>query len=780
MNKLKNIIGMTLAEVLIVIGIIAVLGGVASVAVWNYQRSLGQLERDGIAKEIFVAAQNHLTAAYGAGYLGLKEPESNLVPNPFGTKASDGAYYYVVNSSDPSYSTPAVFEQMLPFGSIDETVRTGGSYIVRYQKDTGTVLDVFYCSRNGSPTQYNHILGSGEYTTVMELTGDSKKSDRRTYKNGGDSILGWYGGTEAATLATIKLKAPSIEIENRDKLKVKVTDSSSNGTDYEGKYSLKLIITGEQSHAQKSYTLLISSGSGEIPEVTRLETGTAYTIILDDITTSGLHFCEIQGETNEPNATPENPRKINFIPGENITVQAVAYSIKELANVAYSTEKKTNSLFADGTTTTTAQISSMRHLENLDATISNLDANDLSGKLNISSAEQANDLNWAIFNSIPVTIYGYNGSSSKELTTTAGNYYPIEPDYPLSYDGKSHSISGVVVNSAQISSSYARVNAGLFGSVSKVSAINNLELIDFSITGTTCAGALAGTLEDCTVTNVLARNSAGASTAKITASGTDSNAGGLIGNLVSGTIQYSAAAVLVGDSTTKPTNAGGLIGSASGQIINCYSGGHTKNGSYEEWVEGNAHPYDVTGGTAGGLVGSSSASISGSYSTCSVSGTTAGGFAGSASGSIENCYATGLVEGTTKYAFLASDPPATFTGNYYYRVINEVEKAQDGKTVTEPMKPYPSAGEVISHLSKMKPIDLNADSYNTFVGAWDNWNLARAFDSALVKYYSGKYPLRAVQQLPIPEDGAKSKTSDYFVSTHYGDWPSPEVFFINE
>ena len=73
MNKLKNRIGMTLAEVLIVVGIIAVLGGVASVAVWNYQRSLGQLERDGIAKEIFVAAQNHLTAAYGAGYLGLQE-----------------------------------------------------------------------------------------------------------------------------------------------------------------------------------------------------------------------------------------------------------------------------------------------------------------------------------------------------------------------------------------------------------------------------------------------------------------------------------------------------------------------------------------------------------------------------------------------------------------------------------------------------------------------------------------------------------------------------------
>jgi prepilin-type N-terminal cleavage/methylation domain-containing protein len=89
MKKLKNNIGMTLAEMLIVVAIIGVLGGVAFVAVWNYQRSMGQLERDGIAKEIFVAAQNHLTAAYGEGYLGLKEPASgSSETNPFGTKAA--------------------------------------------------------------------------------------------------------------------------------------------------------------------------------------------------------------------------------------------------------------------------------------------------------------------------------------------------------------------------------------------------------------------------------------------------------------------------------------------------------------------------------------------------------------------------------------------------------------------------------------------------------------------------------------------------------------------
>jgi hypothetical protein len=63
------------------------------------------------------------------------------------------------------------------------------------------------------------------------------------------------------------------------------------------------------------------------------------------------------------------------------------------------------------------------------------------------------------------------------------------------------------------------------------------------------------------------------------------------------------------------------------------------------------------------------------------------------------------------------------------------------------MEPYPSAGEVSSHLSSVKPIDLNADSYNKFVGAWDDWNPARAYDSSLVQYYSGSYTLRTVDEL---------------------------------
>ena len=132
-----------MAEMLIVVAIIVILCGVAFIAVWNYQRSMGQLERDGIAKEIFVAAQNHLTAAYGEGYLGHTAgyfgTEDFITTDEKGREIA-GDYYYIVNGGTPS---AGVFEQMLPFGSVDETVRLGGSYIIHYQKDTGLVLDVF-------------------------------------------------------------------------------------------------------------------------------------------------------------------------------------------------------------------------------------------------------------------------------------------------------------------------------------------------------------------------------------------------------------------------------------------------------------------------------------------------------------------------------------------------------------------------------------------------------------------------------------------------------------
>ena len=60
-NKQKRRAAFTLAEFLTVIAIVGILASLSFVAVIHYQRKLRRLEMDQTAKEIFLAAQNHLT-----------------------------------------------------------------------------------------------------------------------------------------------------------------------------------------------------------------------------------------------------------------------------------------------------------------------------------------------------------------------------------------------------------------------------------------------------------------------------------------------------------------------------------------------------------------------------------------------------------------------------------------------------------------------------------------------------------------------------------------------
>jgi hypothetical protein len=86
-------------------------------------------------------------------------------------------------------------------------------------------------------------------------------------------------------------------------------------------------------------------------------------------------------------------------------------------------------------------------------------------------------------------------------------------------------------------------------------------------------------------------------------------------------------------------------------------------------------------------------------------------------------------------------------------------------------------------LAQLKPIDLDAETYNTFVGSQSSWNSARAYDSVLVKYYSGRYTMRTVDELidsTVPPTGSGYENwNQLFVTTHYGDWPAPEIFVVN-
>ena len=148
--------GFTMAEMLIVLAIIGVLAGVAFIAAQNHQRSMAQLERDTIAKEIYFAAKNHLTMAESQGYLtgtadsvdskffGWDEEADDSAKTGVTVNANTGKIYFAVVNGGTSFASTPILDLMLPFGSIDETVRGGGSYIIRYQANPAIVLDVFY------------------------------------------------------------------------------------------------------------------------------------------------------------------------------------------------------------------------------------------------------------------------------------------------------------------------------------------------------------------------------------------------------------------------------------------------------------------------------------------------------------------------------------------------------------------------------------------------------------------------------------------------------------
>ena len=822
--------GFTMAEMLIVVAIIAVLSGVAFIAVERHQRGLAQLERNAIAKEIFFAAQNHLTMAESQGYLGVTD---------FGTHPDDSivkdVYFLTNGGSAPGAGT--MLELMLPFGSIDETVRSGGSYLIVYQANPAVVLDVFYCSVSGSPARFNYPPEALPYSTF------------KSYKNnlpGTGYVVGWYGGGETGVSGTY-ITAPSVEIENGDKLIVKVKDANLNlpkdptlpaGDKYNAK--LVLIVSGETVEGKTAKMVFVlrnpeTAGFTPNPRVTADPNGTDFTIVLDDITTrcdslskDGMHFADLNKYANtfdnnvwfmsETDPATGATSKSLFRPGEDITVEAVAFSNEVLTNIAYGNAVMANSLFADSIVDPSAgsglsgtgeghanvNIANIRHLENLDSTISDYQYEtfmDLSSEEQVSATQVA-DLDWKAFadaNGAKVYAVGDASEDKKE------GFQPVSPVYKLAYNGRETRTVGESTQFVQHSIKNISVDvdgaAGLFGSVAEGGTLSNLELIDFSVTSATGdAGALAGTLaNNVTVTNVTAYNT-DAFAKDVNVTSTSGSAGGLVGSMNDATLAKSAAALVVNSTSG---SAGGLVGAThGGEIKGCYAGGHTTNGAYTGVTDGtNAGTgFNVTAadGSAGGLIGSASTTtVEYSYTTCSATGATAGGFAGTASGgsienggSISNCYATGLVYGSTaEGAFVGSSgTDASYADCLYYEIINERKVTSTDGTAFNYLPPL-GGGATDAGIAAL---DASASAYDTFVGAPADWDDATAYDAQLATYYGGKYNLPTVDRLgydgivkaaegsePVAAGQPAAVIPD-FVATHRGDWPAPEIFVENE
>ena len=646
-----------------VVAILVILMGLAFVGLFQHQRNLKQLELDGIAKEIFVAAQNHLTMADSQGLLDGKTDEATVGISDTET----GIFYFVAGQGGTSPDTAGtVLSLMLPFASVDETVRAGGSYVIRYQKTGARVLDVFYAQPDNS--RFGHTFTDGEYTTLLGLRGDDHKAERRSC--GDDKhVIGWFGGeglTEGKPLAK-----PTLQIINAERLVVKVTNPNT-GAEYSGT-QLKLIVEGASSGAKKDFTLL---GAGALPEYQDAAgDNSKFTVVLDDITTAGKHFAE---------------QFADFYPGENLIIYAEASSTVELVAPVRSASKQTNSLFAsmdevENPTTKlldhrTAYIANIRHLENLGSNVSGYTGRLASTDLTTIGAKQISDLSWPVFLE---KIAAQKKMVQKDVqvtgTSKAGVYLPVNPEYQLDYDGQGYRISDVAVDYDG--------PAGIFGTLNN----SNIKWVLVCNDNTKDDSAL-----------------------EILGIG---NTGGLVGVMTGGSIDSCAAAVYVRSSGA---DAGGLVGSATNvTITNSYSGGHTQNGMYLDIDTADQRGrYNVqASGNAGGLIGamSGTTSVTNCYSTCSAKGDASGGLIGSVSGgSVTTCYATGLVGGNgTKGAFIGSGTPDKLTDNAYYSIINGELSPVGGSAVTvtaldQDLKTYNDFVTITNHA---QPYDRKLKDY---------------------------------------------------------------------
>ena len=315
--------GFTLAEVLVTVAIILILAGVTFVSVVQYQKNLRLMEMDGTAKEIFIAAQNHLSVAQASGDLDRlaekAKSATGTTDSTIGTKLSSapsyagnasGHYYYVIHNvtSGIESCTPAgsgaILQMMLPFGALDETVATGGNYAIVYELKSASVVAVLYSGAGNASFGNAAVINfsDDDVSNINKIYND--KSARKNYvKNGVTAIVGCYTGKAgSAAIPTETLEAPKLEVKNENKLHVIVSDEKPTDT-------VTLIIRGVQSGTVAQRILKRSTSDGNDGSGT-------FDVTLDDITGDGSYrFANIISSDRDRFTKTKGD---GFIPGENI------------------------------------------------------------------------------------------------------------------------------------------------------------------------------------------------------------------------------------------------------------------------------------------------------------------------------------------------------------------------------------------------------------------------------------------------------------------------------
>ena len=438
----RNDKGFTMAEMLITVAIIVILCGFAFVAVIAHQRNLKRMEMDETAQEIFIAAQNHLTAAEangqwdaflkktsGAGGTSSEAARGTALSNgPTGydkstDKDADSRKFYSFTTESAEAVQKGAVSLILPEGSIDETLR-GHHFYVEYDAVSGTVYGVFY-------TDADHAITAEDAANVSRTDANA----RRDYKDAGGkrTIIGYYGGALGELKNSGDLYAPSVAVRNAESLVLYVVDKnyyrhvSAQGGAGTFQTQLKLTFEGETSKAAvektvdpamvgsgtdsfsrsvlacdsaKEFSVIVPGRSADEGGVQKTESVKAkyYAIVLDSIVREDGHFADLFADA----ASGENGGSAQFIPGEDIKITVTLHSNNGgedvsqtvTVNSLFNSVKQEKNALGWETGKVIVTVSNPRHLENLSTEVSGVDFTKIKSGTTIDTVSVVRNLFW--------------------------------------------------------------------------------------------------------------------------------------------------------------------------------------------------------------------------------------------------------------------------------------------------------------------------------------------------------------------------------------------------
>ncbi|MCR5545041.1 MAG: type II secretion system GspH family protein, partial [Lachnospiraceae bacterium] len=504
-KKLSNNHGVTMAEVLMVVLIIGILGAVTFIGVLNYQKSLRQKKLDDLAETIYVSAQNQLThlrlsgnqnkfQATTEGGSATNVDELSYVPSDWDEDASIlPNLWYVTSDSLNSAGSGASY--IMSSRGVEAELREK-NWIIEYDPEAGSVYAVFYSEEETFNT-------SSETSTLDKLRDKSKRID-------GGSVIGYYGGSISEASESTSGKA-SISVSNAETLEATFQYSLTKTTT--GTVTFTISISDQHGHTRE----IIASTKSTNSEYLVRNLGRRYylTLKLDDLSSQSKRFYYKYGAGNT-SLDADEILCAGDILSISMEVESVGDYDFEGTSCTYGYD--VNSLFADDSTMSSstnpsyvqeAHVAYVRHLQNLDT--SYYDSSASGNYTPVKTVAQTNDISF-LDNTLNdedwYDIYhngsylGASGSNISFCPITNGTVTSYSGSYDADNDGtaENHSISGLVVKTSDS-------NGGLFKSSGSAGlTLSDVWMLGPQISvGDASAGALIGsvsnnaTIEGCRV-----------------------------------------------------------------------------------------------------------------------------------------------------------------------------------------------------------------------------------------------------------------------------------------